>query len=212
MHRYPKRKFDLTGSVSIDGTKIQQSASVQGGRCVAKATAELFREGVISRQQQKMKGALAAGPVQANFPTAWLERFPGTRLSLLATLRQDDEAYDVDRGEYYFERHPEVFADIFHFYRTDELHIRHNLCGNEFRNSRGMYEQRTLQPCCWTQLQPAPPSCKETLAGIDNTFLTGTGARRSESWGGRDQWLDKNFRSESFWRFSGATASTSMAS
>ncbi|PAA75403.1 hypothetical protein BOX15_Mlig002764g1 [Macrostomum lignano] len=120
----------------------------------------------------------------SRFETSYgvLERFPGTRLSLLATLRQDDEAYDVDRGEYYFERHPEVFADILHFYRTDELHIRHNLCGNVVKREFefwGMYEQ-DIEPCCWTSYSQAA-ECKETLAGIDNTFLTGKAAQK-ESW------------------------------
>uniref|UniRef100_A0A1I8FEB3 BTB_2 domain-containing protein n=1 Tax=Macrostomum lignano TaxID=282301 RepID=A0A1I8FEB3_9PLAT len=73
-------------------------------------------------------------------------------------------ASQAEGGEYYFERHPEVFADILHFYRTDEI------------ATSGISVRNVVK--------------RETLAGIDNTFLTGKAARR-RSPGGRDQWLDK---------------------
>uniref|UniRef100_A0A1I8FCP6 WWE domain-containing protein n=1 Tax=Macrostomum lignano TaxID=282301 RepID=A0A1I8FCP6_9PLAT len=69
-----------------------------------------------------------------------------------------------------------------HFYRTDELHIRHNLCGNVVKREFefwGMYEQ-DIEPAGWTSYSQAA-ECKETLAGIDNTFLTGKAAQK-ESW------------------------------
>ena len=59
-----------------------------------------------------------------------LIRFPATRLSTLALLGKDDEAYDASRGEYFFDRHSGVFECILNYYRSDELHLSNGLCGN----------------------------------------------------------------------------------
>ena len=59
-----------------------------------------------------------------------LERIPGTRLALLATLKESDESWDVERKEFFFDRHPGAFMSILHYYRTEELHVDQNICGN----------------------------------------------------------------------------------
>lgn len=59
-----------------------------------------------------------------------LTRVPGTRLSLLAQLQETDETWDNDRKEYFFDRHAGAFVPILHYYRTEELHVDQNICGN----------------------------------------------------------------------------------
>ena len=59
-----------------------------------------------------------------------LERIGGTRLALTAVLGESDDAWDRERQEFFFDRHPGVFASVLHYYRTDELHTDQNLCGN----------------------------------------------------------------------------------
>ena len=59
-----------------------------------------------------------------------LEMIPGTRLALLAHLQEADEAYDFDSDEYFFDRHPSAFESVIQYYRTEELHVNQNLCGN----------------------------------------------------------------------------------
>ena len=59
-----------------------------------------------------------------------LEMIPGTRLSLLAHLLEADESYDFDQDEYFFDRHPTAFESVIQYYRTEELHVNQNLCGN----------------------------------------------------------------------------------
>ena len=59
-----------------------------------------------------------------------LERITGTRLALLSVLGETDDAWDQERNEFFFDRHPGVFASILHYYRTEELHTDQNLCGN----------------------------------------------------------------------------------
>ena len=59
-----------------------------------------------------------------------LERIPGTRLAILARLGESDESFDKVTGEYFFDRHPRAFECVLNYYRTEELHIDHNMCGN----------------------------------------------------------------------------------
>lgn len=59
-----------------------------------------------------------------------LERLPGTRLALLASLLHGDESWDEEHNEYFFDRHPGAFSTIIHFYRSEELHPQVNICGN----------------------------------------------------------------------------------
>lgn len=51
--------------------------------------------------------------------TLWstLEKIPGTRLYILARLKEKDESYDADEDEYYFDRNPEAFLSIMEYYR-----------------------------------------------------------------------------------------------
>lgn len=67
-----------------------------------------------------------------------LRKRPATRLALLADRLESDETWDVERKEYFFDRHPGVFSSILHCYRTDELHTEHNLCGNIIKNVSGL--------------------------------------------------------------------------
>ena len=59
-----------------------------------------------------------------------LERIPNTRLALVSHLREADENYIEEADEYFFDRHPRVFENILQYYRTEELHLDHSLCGN----------------------------------------------------------------------------------
>nr|AAO45534.1 potassium channel Kv3.1 [Notoplana atomata] len=101
-----------------------------------------------------------------------LERFPETRLSSVSLLKENDESFDASRKEYFFDRHPGVFASILNYYRTEELHLDSNVCGNVVKKEFdfwGMQEQ-DIEPCCWGSFSRAS-ECKATLAAIDNTFM-----------------------------------------
>lgn len=65
--------------------------------------------------------------------THTLLKKPGTRLASLARALESDESYDAERGEYFFDRHPGIFSTVMHYYRTEELHTDHNICGNIIR-------------------------------------------------------------------------------
>jgi potassium voltage-gated channel Shaw-related subfamily C protein len=58
-----------------------------------------------------------------------LKKIPATRLSRLTEALAN---YDPILNEYFFDRHPGVFAQILNYYRTGKLHYPTNVCGPLF--------------------------------------------------------------------------------
>ncbi|PVD19396.1 hypothetical protein C0Q70_19884 [Pomacea canaliculata] len=100
-----------------------------------------------------------------------LRKRPATRLALLADRLESDETWDVERKEYFFDRHPGVFSSILHCYRTDELHTEHNLCGNIIKNELEYWglTELDIEPCCWGHYCKFKEN-KETLTALDDNF------------------------------------------
>lgn len=77
-----------------------------------------------------------------------LERYPGTRL---ASLSQEDAAYQQDGDFYYFERNPTVFLHVMDLYRSGELHLPKNVCvplvEKELEYWGFGFEH--ISECCW---------------------------------------------------------------
>ena len=66
-------------------------------------------------------------------------KIPGTRLALVAHMQENDESWDKEKQEYFFDRHSGAFMAILHFYRSGELHMDQNICGNIIRGVRYQY-------------------------------------------------------------------------
>ena len=64
-----------------------------------------------------------------------LRTIPDTRLSYLSehhTSLTKVAEYDSTKSEYFFDRHPGVFAQILNYYRTGRLHCPSDVCGPLF--------------------------------------------------------------------------------
>ena len=66
-----------------------------------------------------------------------LDHIPNTRLY---HLQESDHNYNPVTGEWFFDRNPIVFNYILDFYRTEELHFPHNLCGPSIRKELDVLE------------------------------------------------------------------------
>lgn len=101
---------------------------------------------------------LNVGGVRHETFLSTLKTIPDTRLSYLGehhtTVARSPE-YDASKGEYFFDRHPGVFAQILNFYRTGRLHCPSDVCGPLFEEELGFWgideQQVTLSiPYCWS--------------------------------------------------------------
>jgi len=80
---------------------------------------------------------------------AWLqtiERFPDTLLG------SEEREYfrDVDTGEYFFDRDPDLFRYVLNYYRTGRIHLPRDVCFTAFVDELAFFGIRTdvIADCC----------------------------------------------------------------
>lgn len=72
---------------------------------------------------------LNVGGVRHETYKATLKKIPATRLSRLTEALVN---YDPVLNEYFYDRHPGVFAQVLNYYRTGKLHYPVDVCGPLF--------------------------------------------------------------------------------
>uniref|UniRef100_A0A673J7Z5 BTB domain-containing protein n=1 Tax=Sinocyclocheilus rhinocerous TaxID=307959 RepID=A0A673J7Z5_9TELE len=79
-----------------------------------------------------------------------LKTLPGTRLALLAS-ESDLESVLDQLQQYFFDRHPGVFAYVLNYYRTGKLHCPADVCGPLFEEELSFWgiDETDVEPCCW---------------------------------------------------------------
>ncbi|XP_030071126.1 voltage-gated potassium channel KCNC2 isoform X1 [Microcaecilia unicolor] len=91
-----------------------------------------------------------------------LKTLPGTRLALLASehrIESGEQQQQVPAGvesnpksnEFFFDRHPGVFAYVLNYYRTGKLHCPADVCGPLFEEELAFWgiDETDVEPCCW---------------------------------------------------------------
>ncbi|XP_036375987.1 potassium voltage-gated channel subfamily C member 2 isoform X2 [Megalops cyprinoides] len=92
-----------------------------------------------------------------------LKTLPGTRLALLASEADTQSVldqlqqvpgfieYNPKNNEYFFDRHPGVFAYVLNYYRTGKLHCPADVCGPLFEEELSFWgiDETDVEPCCW---------------------------------------------------------------
>ncbi|VDN54472.1 unnamed protein product [Dracunculus medinensis] len=94
-----------------------------------------------------------------------LKKIPATRLSRLTTNLAN---YDPVLNEYFFDRHPGVFAQILNYYRTGKLHYPLDVCGPLFEEELQYWglDANEVEPCCWMTYTQHRDT-QEVLATLD---------------------------------------------
>lgn len=98
-----------------------------------------------------------------------LKKIPATRLSRLTEALAN---YDPVLNEYFFDRHPGVFAQILNYYRTGKLHYPTDVCGPLFEEELEYWglDSNQVEPCCWMTYTQHRDT-QETLAVLDRLDL-----------------------------------------
>ncbi|XP_051525141.1 potassium voltage-gated channel subfamily C member 4-like [Myxocyprinus asiaticus] len=81
-----------------------------------------------------------------------LMTLPGTRLAWLAdTDNPDADAGKTSTNEFFFDRHPGIFAYVLNYYRTGKLHCPADVCGPLFEEELAFWgiDETDVEPCCW---------------------------------------------------------------
>ncbi|VDL36232.1 unnamed protein product [Hymenolepis diminuta] len=91
---------------------------------------------------------LNVGGVRHETYKSTLKKIPATRLSRLTEALAN---YDPLLNEYFFDRHPGVFAQVLNYYRTGKLHYPVDVCGPLFEEELAFWglDSNQVEPCCW---------------------------------------------------------------
>ncbi|XP_040190864.1 potassium voltage-gated channel subfamily C member 1-like [Rana temporaria] len=119
--------------------------------------------------------------------------FPGTKLSALAEPSPGESGnYDPQRGEFFFDRNPEVFGSVLDYYRTKHLHCSGNMCRAVLLEELAFWgvSFARLSHCCWLNIYSKSQAVEDVSswdqAGpSDEQILLQTGGPRDRGWGGR---------------------------
>ncbi|XP_067211460.1 potassium voltage-gated channel protein Shaw-like isoform X2 [Linepithema humile] len=92
---------------------------------------------------------LNVGGVRHETYKTTLKKIPATRLSRLTKALVN---YDPVLNEYFYDRHPGVFAQVLNYYRTGKLHYPTDVCGPLFEEELEFWglDSNQVEPCCWS--------------------------------------------------------------
>ncbi|CAO1379585.1 unnamed protein product [Diamesa hyperborea] len=112
---------------------------------------------------------LNVGGIRYETYKATLKKIPATRLSRLTEALAN---YDPILNEYFFDRHPGVFAQVLNYYRTGKLHYPTDVCGPLFEEELEFWglDSNQVEPCCWSTYS-IHRDTQSTLAVLDKLEL-----------------------------------------
>ncbi|XP_058120766.1 potassium voltage-gated channel protein Shaw-like [Anopheles ziemanni] len=112
---------------------------------------------------------LNVGGIRYETYKATLKKIPATRLSRLTEALAN---YDPVLNEYFFDRHPGVFAQVLNYYRTGKLHYPTDVCGPLFEEELEFWglDSNQVEPCCWSTYS-VHRDTQSTLAILDKLEL-----------------------------------------
>ncbi|KAL2093846.1 hypothetical protein ACEWY4_011158 [Coilia grayii] len=106
----------------------------------------------MGHSDEKDRVVINVGGIKHQTYRGTLRTLPGTRLAWLAEPdAHENFDYDAEIGEFFFDRHPGVFAHILNYYRTGKLHCPADVCGPLYEEELAFWgiDETDVEPCCW---------------------------------------------------------------
>ncbi|KAK1789688.1 hypothetical protein P4O66_015594, partial [Electrophorus voltai] len=106
----------------------------------------------MGQGDEKDRIVINVGGIKHQTYRGTLRTLPGTRLAWLAEPDAPNNFdYDAKIGEFFFDRHPGVFAHILNYYRTGKLHCPADVCGPLYEEELAFWgiDETDVEPCCW---------------------------------------------------------------
>ncbi|XDV49048.1 hypothetical protein PO909_018372 [Leuciscus waleckii] len=98
----------------------------------------------MARGEDSDKIIINVGGTRHETYRSTLKTIPGTRLAWLGDT-------DNQTSEFFFDRHPGIFAYVLNYYRTGKLHCPADVCGPLFEEELAFWgiDETDVEPCCW---------------------------------------------------------------
>jgi len=126
-----------------------------------------------SQRVNKDRVFINIGGVRHETYRSTLKNIPDTRLSWIAEeSATHSPEYDPVTGEFFFDRHPQVFSHILNYYRTGNLHVPYDVCGPLFEEELQYWgmDDGQVESCCWLSYRQHRDA-QETLKDFEGKFI-----------------------------------------
>lgn len=126
---------------------------LEPGLGIARAKSESnFEDSLPARGLAKDRVIINVGGYRHETYLSTLRVVPDSRLAWIAENASKQAEYDPENNEYFFDRHPGVFASIINYYRTGKLHSPSDVCGPLFEEELAFWgiDELQMEPCCWS--------------------------------------------------------------
>ncbi|XP_055519245.1 potassium voltage-gated channel subfamily C member 1-like isoform X1 [Leucoraja erinacea] len=127
-------------------------SSFRGRKSGSKPPSKPCLKGDMGRNEENDKIVINVGGIKHETYRSTLKTLPGTRLSWLTEPDAfSNFDYDPKTDEFFFDRHPSVFAYVLNYYRTGKLHCPADVCGPLFEEELAFWgiDETDVEACCW---------------------------------------------------------------
>nr|XP_056719198.1 potassium voltage-gated channel subfamily C member 1-like isoform X1 [Euleptes europaea] len=127
-------------------------SSFRGRKSGNKPPSKSCLKGEMGRNEENDKIVINVGGLRHETYRSTLKTLPGTRLSWLTEPDAcSNFDYDPKADEFFFDRHPQVFAYVLNYYRTGKLHCPADVCGPLFEEELAFWgiDETDVEACCW---------------------------------------------------------------
>ncbi|XP_063292342.1 potassium voltage-gated channel subfamily C member 1-like isoform X2 [Pelobates fuscus] len=127
-------------------------SSFRGRKSGNKPPSKSCMKGEMGKNEDSDKIVINVGGVRHETYRSTLKTLPGTRLSWLTEPDAfSNFDYDPKTDEFFFDRHPQVFAYILNYYRTGKLHCPADVCGPLYEEELAFWgvDETDVEACCW---------------------------------------------------------------
>ncbi|XP_077313272.1 voltage-gated potassium channel KCNC1-like isoform X1 [Lithobates pipiens] len=127
-------------------------SSFRGRKSGNKPPSKSCLKGDMGKNEDSDKIVINVGGIRHETYRSTLKTLPGTRLSWLTEPDAfSNFDYDPKTDEFFFDRHPQVFAYVLNYYRTGKLHCPADVCGPLYEEELAFWgiDETDVEACCW---------------------------------------------------------------
>ncbi|XP_053308130.1 potassium voltage-gated channel subfamily C member 1-like isoform X2 [Spea bombifrons] len=127
-------------------------SSFRGRKSGNKPPSKSCLKGDMGKSEESDKIVINVGGIRHETYRSTLKTLPGTRLSWLTEPDAfSNFDYDPKTDEFFFDRHPQVFAYVLNYYRTGKLHCPADVCGPLYEEELAFWgiDETDVEACCW---------------------------------------------------------------
>ncbi|XP_038676690.1 potassium voltage-gated channel subfamily C member 4 [Scyliorhinus canicula] len=127
-------------------------SSYRGRKAGNKAPSKPCLKTEMAKGEDSERITINVGGTRHETYKSTLQTLPGTRLAVLTEPgAQGNFDFDHKSRQFFFDRHPGIFAYVLNYYRTGKLHCPADVCGPLFEEELAFWglDETDVEPCCW---------------------------------------------------------------